>query len=544
MTSLVTNNLAFAVPVNSLKALIKKPNPIPMARWLTIGTLDPAEWTIVFGGRWRQRAGKIHVEGQGTGFGGRALCLSQQPMPEIPFEIGVTVRLDAEEGAAGLAFHSDGTDVHYGFYPSGGRLRLTRFDGPNVFTWKILRNEGSEHYRPGEWNALKVRVEKEKLICFVNDKKVFEEEESELKQGKVGLAKFRETKAEFKQFRVARQIPSAEPLPELMAKVAKKVEGIAPKGAFKPGLVDSLAPDAPASMTALRERAKLLEQQAGQLRQLAQAVHQKRVLAELGKVLQAKEADIDLFHAALLLASLDNDELDIEPYRREIERMTRDILAPLPKDANEKAKLEALNKYLFTERGFHGSRTDYYNKSNSYMNEVLDDREGLPITLAVLYMELGRRLGLKIEGVPLPGHFVVRFQPAKGDGQLLDVFDGGKVLTRDEAAKRVLGSSGEALEERHLKAADRRAILVRMLHNLLNIARNEKDIRGMLRYLDGIVLVMPDAAPERWLRAIGRFNLGDRDGVQEDTAWLLEHRPEGIELERVRELQRLAQEKE
>ncbi len=84
----------------------------------------------------------------------------------------------------------------------------------------------------------------------------------------------------------------------------------------------------------------------------------------------------------------------------------------------------------FTERGFHGSRGDYYNRSNSYLSEVIDDREGLPITLSVLYIELARRLGVRLEGVGLPGHFVVRHVPAKGEAQLIDVYEGGQPLTQ------------------------------------------------------------------------------------------------------------------
>src|SRR5204862_7877573 len=112
----------------------------------------------------------------------------------------------------------------------------------------------------------------------------------------------------------------------------------------------------------------------------------------------------------------------------------------------------ALNKYLFTERGFHGSRGDYYNRSNSYLSEVIDDREGLPITLSVLYIELARRLGVKIEGVGLPGHFVVRHVPAKGEPALIDVYEGGTAMTRDEAAKKVKEFTGRELRDDYLAA--------------------------------------------------------------------------------------------
>ena len=134
MKSQVTENLGFAVTINDLKPLLAKPNSIPMSRWLTIGALDRKKWTPLFGARWRQRAGRLLVGGPGQGFGGRSLCLSQTVPPKLPFELAVTVRLDDESGAAGLVFHADGQHKHYGFYPSSGRLRLSRFEGPNVFT--------------------------------------------------------------------------------------------------------------------------------------------------------------------------------------------------------------------------------------------------------------------------------------------------------------------------------------------------------------------------------------------------------------------------
>jgi S1-C subfamily serine protease len=134
--SLVTRNLGFAVGVNALKPLLEKPNPVPMSRWLTIGTLDATQWRTLFGGRWQQRGGRIAVTGAGEGFGGRSLCLSRREPPPEPFELSVHVKLGDESGAAGLAFHSDGDNRHYGFYPTAGKLRFTRFDGPTVFEWK------------------------------------------------------------------------------------------------------------------------------------------------------------------------------------------------------------------------------------------------------------------------------------------------------------------------------------------------------------------------------------------------------------------------
>src|SRR5438045_2352371 len=115
--------------------------------------------------------------------------------------------------------------------------------------------------------------------------------------------------------------------------------------------------------------------------------------------------------------------------------MAEEIKRKFNASASESEKLAALNEYLFKDNGFHGSRTDYYHRANSFLNRVIDDREGLPITLSVLYIELGSRLNLKVEGVGLPAHFVVRHVPADGQPQLIDVFEGAAPLTREAAEK-------------------------------------------------------------------------------------------------------------
>jgi regulator of sirC expression with transglutaminase-like and TPR domain len=536
MKALVTPNLGFAVPVSALKPLLQKPNPIPMAQWLTIGALDPSEWKTLFGARWRQRAGRLIAEGMGSGFGGRTLCLWQRPLPAEPYEVGAKVRLADEAGAAGLVLHADGGNKHYGFYPSAGKLRLTRFEGPDVFSWKVLRELASEHYQPGEWNALKVRIDRDRIRCYVNDHLVIESDDHGLSGGTVGLAMFRDTRAEFKHFQVAPKLPAARPPADLVARVRKAVDKPAAEPAVKAGMVDALLPDAPASIAVLRERAARLDKEAAGLRKLALAVHQRRVIGDLTRLLQAKEADIDLLHAALLIAKLDNEELDVDAYRQEVDRLARAAAAKLPANAAAATKLAALNRYLFTERGFHGSRVDYYTRANSYLNEVIDDREGLPITLSVLYMELARRLGLNVVGVGLPGHFVVKHVPPQGEAQLIDVYDGGKPLSQEDAAQIVRRIRDQPLEPEDLAAVSKKAILVRMLHNLWNVAQRERDVPGMLRYVDAILALAPASAEERVARALLRMQTGDRLGALEDADWLLEHAPEGVDLDRVREL--------
>ncbi|MCI0683909.1 MAG: trypsin-like peptidase domain-containing protein [Gemmataceae bacterium] len=538
MKSLVTANLGFAVPVNALKTILRKPNPVPMERWLTIGVLDKAEWKTIYGGRWRQRAGRIIADGMGTGFGGRTLCFWQRPAPDAPYDIAVTVKLDDESGAAGLIFGGDDRDRHYGFYPSGGKLRLTRFNGPDVFSWKILQDIPTPHYRPGEWNTLRVRIEKDKFVCYVNEQQVAEWGDLDLAGATVGLAKFRETVAEFKRFAVGANLAAKRTPPEALARLQETIAGFTDKE-VAPGALAPLLKTPGDSMHLLRERARQLEMQAAQLRKLAQTVHVERTLQDLGRAVEPAEPNIDLLSAALLLARLDNEELDVDAYRAEVDRLARTVKDSLPKDAKAEQRLAALNRFLFEERGYHGSRADYYSRNNSYLNEVIDDREGIPITLAVLYMELARRLDLRVVGVGLPGHFVVRHEPPGGKSQLIDVFEGGKLLSREEAGQRVLNITGLEMEEKHLATVGTKAILARMLHNLVNLAGREKDRDGMLRYLDAILVIDPEAHEERWARAVFRWQAGLLDRSAEDCDWLLKREPEGMDLNRVRELRRM-----
>jgi serine protease Do len=536
MKSQVTPNLGFAVAINRLKPLIEKPNPIPMSRWLAMGAPDPKHWQPLLGGRWRQKAGKLIVDGLGQGFGGRTLCLSQLDVPETPYELAVSVRLDDEAGAAGLVFASDGGNRHFGFYPSAGKLRLTQFDGPDVTTWQVLEERPSPDYLPGDWNTLKVRVDREKVVCYVNGHVVIESTRAQPNPGRAGLAKFRDTRAEFKGFVLAKEIAATRLDDAVVDRVDEALAGVSTQGEIDSALLDRLAPEGEAAVAVLRDRAKQLDRQASRVRQIAAAVYSQQVLAELGTELSQGEAEIDLLHAALLIARLDNDELDVKAYGEQFQRLADELKGRIASDADDAARLQALDDYLFTECGFHGSRGDYYNRRNSYINEVLDDREGIPITLSLVYMELARRLGLNVVGIGLPGHFVVAWQPADGEPQLIDVFERGQRLTREQAQSRVLGATGQPLDDEHLKPVGKSALLVRMLRNLQALAGRNRDMPALLRYLDAILTITPDSPDDRMYRAFYRYQSGHSRLALEDIDWLLSHDPPGIDLERVAQL--------
>ena len=542
MKSLVTNNLGFAVTVDSLHRLLKDPNSVTLQKWLTIGRIDASEWTTVFGANWRQRAGRVLVEQPGKGFGGRSLCLSTQKPLKPPYEIGVSVKMDSERGAAGLAFRSDGKNRHYGFYPSSGAMRFVRFEGSSVYSWRVLHNKPSEHYRPGEWNHLKVRIEKDnKFKFFVNDKLVLERTDTAFKAGKIGLAKFRNTRAEFKDFLIAKSIKPTQLSAKDQAEIKKAISKLGPFEGITPKKLDTLSKRSAASIRTLKKQSEELAKRAKELQRLANDVHVKSVINQL-KAVVSKEKDIDLITASMLIAQLDDREIDVTGYVKQFNRMVAQIKRGIPKKATEKQRLDTLNRYLFKENGFHGSRTEYYHPANRYMNRVLDDREGIPIMLSVLYMELGSKIGLKLEGVGLPGHFVVRFVPQKKDSKtkpkLIDVFDQGKTLNKEEAATKVKETSGQDLRDEHLAASSKKAILIRMLVNLLSISQSQRDSdrEATLRYLEALLTIDPTMVRERGFRALIRYQTGRKLAAIQDLDWFLEKKPQGVDLSRIRQM--------
>jgi regulator of sirC expression with transglutaminase-like and TPR domain len=304
-------------------------------------------------------------------------------------------------------------------------------------------------------------------------------------------------------------------------------------------LVEQLQKQGSTGLEALKDRAQDLEQEAGRLRQLAASVHQRSVLGQLVQSLEGAEEKIDLFHAALLVAKLDQAELEVDSYRQQVADMAREVSGRFPASAGDEAKLTALVSYLFTESGFHGSRHDYYNRANSHINDVLDDREGIPITLSILFLELAQRLGLsRVSGLPLPGHFMVRFAPAQGEDWIIDVFNGGRRLTRTEAQEQIIEATGKGFRDEDYQVAAKRQIILRMLRNLIDsVERDGSGVDG-LRYLDAVLALSPDSARDRLNRARLRLQATDTAGAKEDFRWLLDHHPDGIDLERIAEVLR------
>ena len=539
LKSTLTENLGFAVPSAQLQSLLDRPTPVAMSAWLRIGALNSNLWQPD-GGRWSQRAGVIRARGRrADAFGGRTLCIHQPEPPALPFELSVRVRLDSESGAAGLIFCSDGKDTHYGFYPSGGGLRLTRFEGPDVNSWTILAQLSSDAYEQGSWNQLRVRVEAERIVCWVNGREVIVCDDRTLRTGRVGLCKFRDTEADFKDFRTGSDLSgSTGPADAVSAMMARLAAGEAPADADR-----SLMQQDPALARDLAARAASdLEKRAAALRRLADNAHAARTAADLASLLaKPDESPGDLPRAAILIARLDNPEVDPDAVMAEIDRLTAELQASLTDEhrASPEAKLAALNDWMFRTSGFHGSRDEMESRSNSYLNEVIDDREGLPITLSILHREFGRRIGLDLVGAPFPGRFMTRLRLTPDDspsGPVIDVFDDGRVLTPDKADALIMDLTGELPDRDAWAPATPRATVLRMLNNLCASAAAQRDDDRLLRYLDAALAVDPDAASQRLQRLLVHAKNGRRPEALADAAWIMEHQPPGIDLDRLRDL--------
>jgi S1-C subfamily serine protease/regulator of sirC expression with transglutaminase-like and TPR domain len=529
LKSLRTENLGFAMPVSELKKLVDKPNPIPMSRWLTIGVLDAKLWKTRLGATWTQRAGVVKANGLGDGFGGRTLCLWQVDEPGVPFEAQVSVRLEDESGAAGLIFCSDGGDRHYGFYPTAGKMRLTRFEGPDVYSWTILADLETDAYRPGDWNQLRVRVEGEYIQCFVNGRRILDQQDKVLRGGKAGVCKFRAPSAEFKGFRVGSDLAERHLEPVVAERMQETVQAFIGKTSGKKETLDGLLSDASAALRILTEKRKSLEASVTALRDLERDLHRSAMAREIAAELAKPEAETNLLRCALLLSKHDNPEVDVDMYLHTFTRMVEE-LKPDPQIKRGTTQAVArLRKYLFEENGFHGSRGDYESKSNSYMNEVLDDREGLPITLSVVFIELASRLGVRdVYGLPLPGRFMVGYRDVGGKRRAVDVFEGGEDREAEEAGAS-LTEDGSPLPEEFFQPATKKAILLRMIANLRgDPLESASSANESLPYLGLLVQFEPENPTHRLMRGKAREITGDKAGALEDVTWLMDHPPKNL----------------
>lgn len=223
-------------------------------------------------------------------------------------------------------------------------------------------------------------------------------------------------------------------------------------------------------------------------------------LLRLRELVAQPEDDLDLAEGALVIAAEEYPDLDVTAWLGRLDQMARDLGAELPGEVAPDALIVALNRFLFDIQGFTGNSADYYDPRNSYINEVLERRTGIPISLSIVYMELGRRVGLPLEGVSFPGHFLVAC-PVPGGKLVLDPYSRGISLGREDLERRLEQLYGAEVLERVdladlLKPAAKRDILVRLLRNLKSVYLKSGDLPRGLSAIERILVIDPDNAHE------------------------------------------------
>ncbi|HEU0153211.1 MAG TPA: SirB1 family protein [Arenimonas sp.] len=255
-------------------------------------------------------------------------------------------------------------------------------------------------------------------------------------------------------------------------------------------------------------------------------------LAKLG------DDELPLLDTALLIARDEYPDLDAAGYAAQVDTYAAALRPQLEQDIDLPARLTAINRYLFEEIGFAGNNVQYDDPRNSYMNQVVDRKLGIPISLAVIQMEVTRRLGMPLDGISFPGHFLVRL-PVDDGILVLDPYNKGRPVSAEELRERAsphLG--GQAPDDQQLlqilAPASHRMILMRMLRNLKGLYLERGDWERVARSADRLLKLSPDTAEALRDRGLAYRELGYAKGAREDLARYLQLLPEAEDLDAVR----------
>ena len=252
--------------------------------------------------------------------------------------------------------------------------------------------------------------------------------------------------------------------------------------------------------------------------------------------LVAEDASLPLLETAIAVAQHDYPRLDVQSTLAEIDTLAARLQRRLAADAAPMQRLRLLNRFFFQELGFSGNVNDYYDPRNSYVHCVLESRRGIPITLALLYVELANQVGLDACGISFPGHFLAKvhmpqgeivIDPFTGQSMSRDALDALLVPYRRRGARSGLG---DAPLGSFLQPARPREVIARMLRNLKEVFRSSQDAPRLLGIAERLVILLPDAWEERRDRGLVHAALGARFPAMADLAGYLEHAPDAPDL--------------
>jgi regulator of sirC expression with transglutaminase-like and TPR domain len=256
----------------------------------------------------------------------------------------------------------------------------------------------------------------------------------------------------------------------------------------------------------------------------------EQIRADFERLVQAPEPALDLARAALLIAAESDPQVDVDAGMRQFEEWAETLRARLEPDWNNLQKLARLRSFLFDELGFRGDREDYFSPSNSLLHEVVQRRRGIPLTLAIVMMELGWRIGMPLEGVGFPGHFLVRLTGEPGD-LLLDPYKRGMSVHEEDCRKMLETITRGSVEYSPdlLVSVGKRQMIVRLLHNLKAAYVRRGDDAQALAAVERLLVLNPDDLDQLRDRGLLLFRLQRFAPALESLTRYLELAGEGAE---------------
>ena len=263
---------------------------------------------------------------------------------------------------------------------------------------------------------------------------------------------------------------------------------------------------------------------------------QVSVLSQFAEVTDRPDYQIDVARAAMLLAAAEYPQLNVERELFAFQRLAGAISSKFLDDNDPLYCVNVISEHLFDDMGFRGDADNYYDPRNSYLNQVLERRAGIPITLAVVYMEVGRRLKVPLLGIGMPGHFLVRHREI--ENLYIDAFSGGILLSEEECRDIVgeLAHGDIAWSPNLLKPVSNREIIARMIRNLKAIYMADEDFVRALTVSEFALALDPHSAMDRRDRGIVHYQLGHSAEALDDLVYYLDLAPSGPDVEGVHAL--------
>jgi regulator of sirC expression with transglutaminase-like and TPR domain len=252
---------------------------------------------------------------------------------------------------------------------------------------------------------------------------------------------------------------------------------------------------------------------------------------------EIEDERLDLLRAALTFARVEDPDLDIEHYVHRVDELAARVAEKLQDPDDPPQIIAALNAVLFQEEMFLGNTVDYYSPRNSFLHDVLDRRLGIPITLALVYMEVARRVRFQLFGVGMPGHFLLKHYDVDGHSILIDAFERGSIVTEEDCRQKLdsIYSGQLALQPEFLLPVTRRQMLTRMLNNLRSVYLSQRDFRRAVQIVDLILVIYPRSPEDMKQRAVLRYNLDDYRGALSDFDEYVKMSPDASDAEEIRQ---------